>query len=152
MRGNLCHGQRSVDLLGDRRIRSPHCRACCALYRGMCSHIAAFNILYQLRVRLAEHVAKVPMGYHTRTATGELKKIIEVSVEKIEKFIAHQLPDLVSAIVIPLMLLGYLFWLDYRMALTLLVPIGIGFWLQSRLFRSEKAVRLIVIFNLPSKR
>lgn len=110
-----------------------------ALYiGGMCSHIAAFNILYQLRVKLADHVAKVPMGYHTRTATGELKKIIEVSVEKIEKFIAHQLPDLVSAIVIPLVLLCYLFWLDYRMALVLLVPMIIGFWLQSSIFRNER--------------
>ncbi|MDG0876122.1 ABC transporter transmembrane domain-containing protein [Paenibacillus thiaminolyticus] len=46
------------------------------LYIGvMCSHIAAFNILYRLRVRLADHVAKVPMGYHTKTATGELKKL-----------------------------------------------------------------------------
>lgn len=110
-----------------------------ALYiGGMCSHIAAFNILYQLRVKLADHVAKVPMGYHTRTATGELKKIIEVSVEKIEKFIAHQLPDLVSAIVIPLVLLCYLFWLDYRMVLVLLVPMIIGFWLQSSIFRNER--------------
>lgn len=110
-----------------------------ALYiGGMCSHIAAFNMLYQLRVKLADHVAKVPMGYHTRTATGELKKIIEVSVEKIEKFIAHQLPDLVSAIVIPLVLLCYLFWLDYRMALVLLVPMIIGFWLQSSIFRNER--------------
>ncbi|ANY69307.1 ABC transporter ATP-binding protein [Paenibacillus sp. BIHB 4019] len=104
---------------------------------GMCSHIAAFNILYELRVRLAAHVAKVPMGYHTKTATGELKKIIEVSVEKIEKFIAHQLPDLISAIVIPIVLIGYLFWLDYRMALVLLLPIGAGVWLQTRLFGSE---------------
>ncbi|KHL94108.1 ABC transporter ATP-binding protein [Paenibacillus sp. IHB B 3415] len=104
---------------------------------GMCSHIAAFNILYELRVRLSDHVAKVPMGYHTRTATGELKKIIETSVEKIEKFIAHQLPDLVSAVIVPLLLLGYLFWLDYVMALVLLLPIGAGFWLQARVFGSE---------------
>ncbi|MFB9275507.1 ABC transporter ATP-binding protein [Cohnella cellulosilytica] len=104
---------------------------------GMCSHIAAFNILYRLRVRLADHVAKVPMGYHTKTATGELKKIIEVSVEKIEKFVAHQLPDLVSAVVIPILLLGYLFWLDWRMALVLLLPIGVSFWLQARMFASE---------------
>lgn len=109
-----------------------------ALYiGGMCSHIAAFNILYQLRVRLSEHVAKVPMGYHTKTATGELKKIIEVSVEKIEKFIAHQLPDLISAVVIPLLMLAYLFWLDWRLALVLLLPIGIGFWLQARMYGSE---------------
>jgi ATP-binding cassette subfamily B protein IrtA len=104
---------------------------------GMASHIAAFNILYELRVRLADHVAKVPMGYHTKTATGELKKIIEVSVEKIENFIAHQLPDIVSAVIIPLLLLGYLFWMDWRLALVLLLPIGIGLWLQSRLFASE---------------
>lgn len=104
---------------------------------GMCSHIAAFNILYELRVRLSDHVAKVPMGYHTRTATGELKKIIETSVEKIEKFIAHQLPDLVTAVIVPLLLLGYLFWLDWVMALVLLLPIGAGFWLQARVFGSE---------------
>ncbi|WP_372632328.1 ABC transporter ATP-binding protein [Cohnella sp.] len=104
---------------------------------GMCSHIAAFDILYRLRVRLSEHVAKVPMGYHTRTATGELKKIIEISVEKIEKFIAHQLPDVVSAVIMPLLLLSYLFWLDWRMALVLLVPISVAFWLQARMFASE---------------
>lgn len=104
---------------------------------GMCSHIAAFNILYQLRVRLAEHVAKVSMGYHTRTATGELKKIIEVSVEKMEQFIAHQLPDMVSAAVVPLLMIGYLFWLDWRLALVLLLPIAFGIWLQSRMFGSE---------------
>ncbi|MEC0230498.1 ABC transporter ATP-binding protein [Paenibacillus alba] len=109
-----------------------------ALYiGGMCSHIAAFNILYELRVRLTDHIAKVPMGYLTHTATGELKKIIEVSVEKIEKFIAHQLPDIVSAITIPLLLIGYLFWMNWSLALVLLIPIGIGFWLQTQLFGSE---------------
>lgn len=105
---------------------------------GMCSHIAAFNILYELRMRLSEHVAKVPMGYHTRTATGELKKIMEVSVEKFEKFVAHQLPDMVSAIVLPVVLLSYLFWLDWRLALVLVVPIILGLWLQTRVFASER--------------
>lgn len=104
---------------------------------GMCSHIAAFNILYRLRVRLSDHVSKVPMGFHTSTATGELKKIMEVSVEKIEKFIAHQLPDMVSAAIMPILLLGYLFRLDWRMALVLLVPICVGFWLQASMFGSE---------------
>lgn len=120
-----------------------------ALYiGGMCSHIAAFEILYQLRVRLTDHIAKLPMGYHTKTATGELKKIIEVSVEKIEKFIAHQLPDIVSAVMIPLLLLSYLFWLDWRLALVLIIPIGIGFWLQTRMFSSEAAKNLYRDFQM----
>lgn len=109
-----------------------------ALYiGGMCSHVAAFRILYELRMKLAGHVAKISMGYHTKTATGELKKIIETSVEKIEKFIAHQLPDMVSAVVIPLMLLGYLFVLDWRLSLATLIPIVLGFWLQARIYASE---------------
>lgn len=111
-----------------------------ALYAGaMCSHIAAFRILYALRVRLSEHVAKVSMGYHVCTPSGELKKIIEVAVEKIEKFIAHQLPDTVSAVALPLVLIGYLFVLDWRMALILCVPIGIGLAIQARMYGSEGA-------------
>ncbi|MDF2922806.1 MAG: transporter ATP-binding protein [Paenibacillaceae bacterium] len=105
---------------------------------GMCSHIAAFRILYELRMKLADHVARISMGYHTKTATGELKKIIEASVEKIEKFIAHQLPDMVSAVVIPLVLLGVMFYLDWRLALATLVPVVLGFWLQARVYASEE--------------
>lgn len=116
--------------------------ALAALYVGaMCSHIAAFRILYEMRVKLSEHVAKVPMGYHVRTASGELKKIIEVAVEKVESFIAHQLPDVVSAIIVPLTLLGYLFWLDWRMSLILLLPIGIGMFIQARMYGSDNGQR-----------
>ncbi|MBD2845346.1 ABC transporter ATP-binding protein [Paenibacillus sp. IB182496] len=110
-----------------------------ALYAGsMCSHIAAFRILYRLRVRLSGHVAGVQMGYHTRTASGEVKKIIESSVEKLENFIAHQLPDLVTAFVIPLLLIGYMFWLDPWLALVSFIPIVLGFWLQGRVFLSAE--------------
>ncbi len=103
----------------------------------MCSHIAAFNILYEMRVILSEHVAKVPMGYHTKTATGELKKIIESSVEKIEKFIAHQLPDLITAIAVPILLIGYLFYLDWRLALVAFLILVLAFLLQSMVYGNE---------------
>ncbi|MBD8501146.1 ABC transporter ATP-binding protein [Paenibacillus arenosi] len=105
---------------------------------AMSSHIAAFHILYQLRVRLADHIARLSMGYHTKTATGELKKIIEISVEKVEKFIAHQIPDLLSAIIVPLLFVGYLFWLDWRLALALMIPMIIGMWLQTKIYGGAK--------------
>ncbi|MCR8846414.1 ABC transporter ATP-binding protein/permease [Paenibacillus sp. SC116] len=105
---------------------------------AMSSHIAAFHILYQLRVRLADHIAKLPMGYHTKTATGELKKIIEISVEKVEKFIAHQIPDMLSAVIVPLLFIGYLFWLDWRLALALVIPMIVGMWLQAKIYGGAK--------------
>lgn len=100
----------------------------------MASHISAFRILYGLRMRLARHLAKLPMGYHTRQSSGAIKKTLELSVEKIEGFIAHQLPDFVGAVALPLIMLTAMFILDWRMALACTVPIVAAYLLQSLVF------------------
>ena len=64
----------------------------------MSSHVAAFRILYGLRVRLSEHIGKLPLGYLSNTSTGAIKKTMEQNVEKIEGFIAHTIPDLVNVV------------------------------------------------------
>lgn len=40
----------------------------------ICSHVAAFRILYGLRMGLAKHIGKLSLGYLNRTATGAVKK------------------------------------------------------------------------------
>ena len=62
----------------------------------MSSHVAAYRILYGLRVRLTEHIGRLPLGYLNGTSTGAIKKTMEQNVEKIENFIAHTIPDLVT--------------------------------------------------------
>ena len=64
----------------------------------MASHVAAFKILYGLRVKVSKHIGKLSLGYLNGTSTGAIKKIMEQSIEKVEVFIAHQLPDLISVI------------------------------------------------------
>lgn len=39
----------------------------------MSSHVAAFRILYGLRVRLSEHIGKLPLGYLNNTSIGSIK-------------------------------------------------------------------------------
>lgn len=104
----------------------------------MASHVSAFRILYGLRLGLAEHLAKLPMGYHTRQSTGTIKKILEFSVEKIESFIAHQLPDFIAAAVTPVVMLTVMFSLDWRLALSCAVPIVAAFLLQMLSFLGKK--------------
>ena len=41
---------------------------------GMASHIAAFNILYEIRTKIADKLGKLPMGYVGKRSSGELKK------------------------------------------------------------------------------
>ena len=86
----------------------------------MLSHIAAFNILYEMRVAISRKLARLPLGYFTKRASGELKKIMSEDVERIELFVAHHIPDVTTAIVFPLLMLGYLFHVDWRLALVIL--------------------------------
>lgn len=70
----------------------------------MCSHLAAFGTLYKLKVDFASHLAKVPLGLHVVIRSGKLRKIMDENIEKIEEFIAHQLPDIVAAFVAPIVM------------------------------------------------
>lgn len=90
---------------------------------GMASHIAAFNILYELRCKIADKTGKLPMGYLGNRSSGALKKILADDVERIETFIAHGIPDLVKGITLPIIFLIYLFIADWRLALISFVPL-----------------------------
>lgn len=90
---------------------------------GMASHTAAFNILYELRMQMAGKLAKLPLGYINRNNSGVLKKIMADDIERIENFVAHSIPDLVKGIALPVLTLGYLFTINWKLALVSCIPI-----------------------------
>lgn len=94
---------------------------------GVLSHIAAFNILYELRKFIATKVGKLPMGYLNDRNSGMLKKILSDDVERIEGFIAHQIPDFVKGIALPVITITYLFFQDWRLALISFLPLLVLF-------------------------
>ena len=97
----------------------------------MCSHLAAFKTLYLLKLRFTNHLAGLPMGFHTENSTGKVRKIVDENIEKIEGFIAHQLPDIVGSFATPLCVLVILFVFDWRLGVATLVPIIVLYALQS---------------------
>ena len=99
----------------------------CAL---MCSHLAAFKTLYQVKLQFTHHIASLPLGFHTENSTGKLRKIVDENIEKIEGFIAHQLPDIVGSMATPFTVLIILFLFDWRLGIATLVPIFILFIIQ----------------------
>ncbi|MEK5449205.1 ABC transporter ATP-binding protein [Paenibacillus sp. FSL R7-0331] len=104
----------------------------------MCSHLAAFRIQYNLRIRMTEHLGRLPLGYLNGTSTGAVKKTLEQNVEKVETFIAHQLPDLISAAVTTVLMIGIMFWLSPLLAVACLLPIVLGFIIQASLMAGGK--------------
>jgi len=113
---------------------------------GMASHIAAFRILYGLRVRLSEHIGRLPLGYLTRTSIGAVKKTLEQNVEKIEKFVAHQIPDMCNALATVVVMFAALFYLNFWMALVCLAAIALGFGIQTSMWVGEDAKKWVKLY------
>ena len=64
----------------------------------LCSHVAAFGTLYELKVAFANHITEIPLGYHLILGSGKLRKVMDENIESIEGFIAHQLPDFIASL------------------------------------------------------
>ena len=105
----------------------------------LCSHIAAFTTLYKLKLDFTSHIASLPLGFHTATSTGKLRKVVDENIEKLESFIAHQLPDLAGAFTMPVITLVILFVFDWRLGLASFVPIIVTYLIQSAAFGSKPA-------------
>ena len=99
----------------------------CAL---MCSHLAAFGTLYELKLAFANHITEIPLGYHLTIGSGRMRKIMDENIESIEKFIAHQFPDFVASLVAPLVLVILLLAIDWRYGVVSLLGIILAFVVQ----------------------
>jgi ATP-binding cassette subfamily B protein len=109
----------------------------------MCSHYAAFGTLYELKVNFASHLARVPLGFHVLIGSGKLRKIMDENIEKIEGFIAHQLPDIVASLVAPVVMLTLLLVVDWRLGLAAVVGIILALIIQIKAYGNEGAKKMM---------
>lgn len=108
-------------------------------FGGMLGHTAAYRTLYGVRVRLSEHIGELPLGWFNRNSIGKVKQITEQDVEQIEKFIAHQFPDMVNTIAMLAVMVILMLRLNVWLALACIVPIIIGFAVQFSMMFGKKA-------------
>lgn len=109
----------------------------------MCSHLAAFGTLYELKMNFLSHLAKIPLGFHVMIGSGKLRKITDENIENVEKFIAHQLPDIVAAFVSPVVMAVILLSVDWRLGLASIVGVIIAFIIQSIAYGQEGAKKMM---------
>lgn len=91
------------------------------------SHLAAFNTLRDIRVELIKKMLRLPMGYFEENGSGRLKTMLVDNVEGIEKTLAHMLPEMTGNLAGPVFLIIWMFFIDWRVALTMVVWILLGF-------------------------
>ena len=89
----------------------------------LCSHKGAYNTLFKVRCMVTEHMAKMPMGALNERSTGEIKCVMNESIEKLELFLAHNLPELVLYLSGPLVIFIWLLTVNVKLGLLSIIPL-----------------------------
>ncbi|WP_346321096.1 ABC transporter ATP-binding protein [Chitinophaga sp. YIM B06452] len=96
------------------------------------SHNADNDFQLYIRRRLAKHLVKVPLGWFTGRSAGDVKKAMADDVMNMHNLIAHAALELLTAIIVPVVTVVYLFSISWIMALAALIPVVIGVYMYTR--------------------
>ena len=114
------------------------------------AHEKAYNKLIELRLNIIKHLKKLSLGFFKEHSTGELTNIIQHDVEQVEVYLAHGLPEIMSAMVIPVIVLISMFTVDYRLAFAMLTGIPLMF-LVKKFSQNIMKKNFKIYFNQESK-
>ncbi len=103
----------------------------------MGTHLSAFKNEKNMKDAAMNHLLTLPLGYFSTHTSGGLRKVIDFSTAKTEGFLAHNLFDLVGAIVTPIVFLILLFSFDLILGLVCLIPIILCFIFMYPMFSKE---------------
>ena len=101
------------------------------------SYRANFRGAYEMsaagRVSLAEHLRKLSLGFLSRRDPGDLSSMLITDFTMAETGISHHLPQLMGALVMPVLAFLGLLWIDWRMAVAMFIalPLAVGILLGS---------------------
>lgn len=104
-----------------------------------CSHLAAFRTAANMKKTALHHIVTLPLGYFNSNASGRLRKIIDDNAGLTENFLAHQLPDLTGAVVMPVAVLVLIFIFDWRLGICCLVPLAISVFFMKQMMGGDNA-------------
>lgn len=90
------------------------------------SRLAAFRTATNMRKKAVHHIVELPLGYFSQNASGRLRKVIDDNAGLTEGFLAHQLPDLTGAVVMPVAVIILIFVFDWRMGICCLIPMAVS--------------------------
>ncbi|MBP6021006.1 MAG: ABC transporter ATP-binding protein [Candidatus Methanomethylophilaceae archaeon] len=89
----------------------------------MCSHLSAFRVSRNIRIKLMGHISTLPPGSFDTTGSGNARRVIQDAVESIHTHLAHQVPDKAGSVMLPFCILAMLFVFDWRLGIASLLPV-----------------------------
>lgn len=107
------------------------------------SHNLAYGIIEDKRKLLAGKLSSISMGEVEKKSSGQWVQFMVETLDKMEKPIAHVIPEVVANILIPFVLVVIIFVLDWRIGVADLLTIPLGLFFSMLMMRGyeEKSKR-----------
>ena len=101
-------------------------RVLCHAFSTATSHKATFAVLGEIRKRCTEKLTRIPLGAVLEQSSGALKNTLIERIDSIETTFAHIVPEFTANLLIPIIILVYIFTIDWRMGLASLATVPLG--------------------------
>lgn len=90
------------------------------------NHRATFAVLGEIRKCCTEKLTRMPLGAVLEQSSGALKNTLIERIDSIETTLAHIVPEFTANLLIPIIILVYIFIIDWRMGLASLATVPVG--------------------------
>ena len=103
------------------------------------SHNLAYRIIEDKRKLLADKLSRLSMGDVEKRSSGQWSQFMVETLDKMEKPIAHVIPEVIANIIIPIVLIVIIFVLDWRIGIANLLTIPLGLLFSMLMMRGYEA-------------
>ena len=86
----------------------------------------AYEMSAEGRIALAEHLRKLSLGFLSRRDPGDLSSMLITDFTMAETGISHHLPQLMGALVMPVLAFLSLLWIDWRMSAAMFIALPLA--------------------------
>lgn len=100
------------------------------------SHITAYATMYDLQLRLAQKIGRMPLGQVHGWGSSTLKKAVLQDTDIVHTIIGHYFADFLVGTIIPAATLAMFFYVDWRMGLAAACVLPL-LWLAHRMAFSD---------------
>lgn len=115
-----------------------------AFLGGYYSSLMARSLVYQLRIEVFNKLLRLPSSFYLNTPSGVISSKLIFDVEQVTAASIESITTLIKDGLIIVVLFGYLFYINWRLTLVLMVVVPPIFWLIRRVSKKFADLSLML--------
>jgi len=118
-------------------------RYAASYFANLGSWLSSYQVMGEIRLRLLGHIRQLPMGYLTNNRLGDITETTTQDIKMVELLPTMAIPSLIGAVVLPLAVTVSAFFIEWRLALAMLVSLPLAIYAYSVIQRRMQQLAIV---------